>query len=389
MNWINRYLLIASIAVLLILNEFTLVFFDPTPPLSERALFLIRSFNIVVLLIALNGFSYLKPVSRWIINYIAPSLIAVIFLDIGLSILGFGYPRHYEQENIERYPSPMDGFSGKPDVKDHNNLGFRGEFASTENSYNIAIFGGSTAYNGTPPIIEIVQELVIKSGINAEVFNFGSVSSNHTQHIHRLLKFIDDFNFDLVIFYGGGNETLQYSVYDPRPGFPYNFFFRNELNPLIQSLLRYSSIFGALDLFSNGMVSGLRALNIKTKDSSWAQKVVNKYWHDLSVANRLTTKLVTTNTCDKASFLSITQPGNPHSEEQTHLWNLLKQSMNEFDASWLHLNLTSLSTEVEFTDIIHLTQSSREFVAKKIASEVITIYKEKCRIDQHEKFQLN
>ena len=121
MNWINRYLLIASAAVLLILNEFTLVFFDPNPPLSERALFLIRSFNVVVLFIALNGFSYLKPVSRWIINYIAPSLIAVILLDIGLSILGFGYPSHYEQENIERYPSPMDGFSGKPDVKDHNN----------------------------------------------------------------------------------------------------------------------------------------------------------------------------------------------------------------------------------------------------------------------------
>ena len=157
---------------------------------------------------------------------------------------------------------------------------------------------------------------------------------------------------------GGGNETLQYSLYDPRPGFPYNFFFRNELNPLIQSLLRYSSIFGALGLFSNGMISELRILNIKTKDSSWAQKVINKYWHDLSVANRLITKLVTTNTCAKASFMSVTQPGNPHSEEQVHLWNSLKKSMNEFYASWLHLDLTSLSIYVEFTDIIHLTQSS-------------------------------
>ena len=60
--------------------------------------------------------------------------------------------------------------------------------------------------------------------MNVGVYNFGSVSSNHSQHVHRLIEFSDRYSFDLVIFYGGGNETFQYANYDPRPGYPYIFF---------------------------------------------------------------------------------------------------------------------------------------------------------------------
>ena len=45
-----------------------------------------------------------------------------------------------------------------------------------------------------------------------KTFNFSSVSSNHNQHLHRLLKYTD-LNFDLVIFYGGFNETIQTYLY--------------------------------------------------------------------------------------------------------------------------------------------------------------------------------
>ena len=115
------------------------------------------------------------------------------------------YQSHYNQENIERYPTPSDTFRGKPNVRDHNSFGFRGEFDDEADSYNVAIFGGSTTYHGNPPIINLVANELEAQGISIDTFNFSSVSSNHS-HVHRLLEFSDRYRFDLVIFYGGVNE---------------------------------------------------------------------------------------------------------------------------------------------------------------------------------------
>ena len=48
-----------------------------------------------------------------------------------------------------------------------------------------------------------------KQGVENIVYNFSSNSSNHNQHIHRLIKFLN-YKYDAVIFYGGNNETIQY-----------------------------------------------------------------------------------------------------------------------------------------------------------------------------------
>jgi hypothetical protein len=65
-------------------------------------------------------------------------------------------------------------------------------------------------------------------------------------------------------------------------------------------------------------------------------------------------------------------------EEQVNLWNLLMQTVNQFDNSWLHLDLTGLATQVEFTDIIHVTQSSRDLIGVEIAREVGKLFEERC-----------
>ena len=76
-----------------------------------------------------------------------------------------------------------------------------------------SFFGGSTGYNGNPPISDLIENL--NNIIKVKTYNFSSVSSNHNQHLHRLLKY-SNLKFDLIIFYGGFNETIQtYS----RPGF--------------------------------------------------------------------------------------------------------------------------------------------------------------------------
>ena len=89
--------------------------------------------------------------------YILPSLLVVIALDLGLNFLGFGYPSHYTEEKILRYPTPMDSFSGKPNEMGHNEFGFRGKFENKINYLSIAFFGGSTGYLGEPTIIENIK----------------------------------------------------------------------------------------------------------------------------------------------------------------------------------------------------------------------------------------
>ena len=382
MNWTNRRHLFFWALLLIVFNEFTLQFFDKNPPISDSMLLKIRAFDVGIFLIActanllVQSIAYLQAASRFFILYVMPTVLAIILLDVSLGVIGFGYPSHYEQENIERFPNPSDTFRGKPNARDHNEFGFRGKFSGSSESYNVAIFGGSTTYNGDPPIIEMVRNIITDEGINIEVFNFGSVSSNHTQHVHRLLEFSDRFRFDLVIFYGGGNETLQYASYDPRPGHPYNFFFRYELNPLMQSVLRYSSILGTVDQFTGGSLSGLKAIKSATLDSNWSVDVVENYWRDLNLANNLVSELVEPNVCSSPTFLSITQPGNPGTQLSSLVWDQLIESVGRFNGSWRHMDFSIMAPNVDFTDSIHLTQKSRAVIANKIAKIVGEVYRE-------------
>ena len=262
---VNKKHLIISILFVILINEFTVSFFDKTPPLSDYSLYLVRTIDILFILFGLFynfliNINIIKKIFKIIINYLTPIIITLIILDISLSLAGFGYPTNYEEEKLERSPHPTDVFRGKPNVRDHNEFGFRGDFINSQDSFNVAFFGGSTGYNGDPTIIEIVKQNLLSKKIKINVFNFSSVASSHSQHTHRLLEFSDQINLDLVIFYGGGNETIQYLNFDPRPGYPYNFYFRNELNPLKQVLIRYSSIIGIIEYYSGGIISGLKKI---------------------------------------------------------------------------------------------------------------------------------
>lgn len=388
-SWINtRYAVFAALIVIAFINEFTLVIFDDNPPLGDSTVVKIRIFDLLLLIFALlfkQIVSYfvplIKSMSHFTINYMLPVCITVVALDLTLGLIGFGYPSHYEQENIQRFPSPSDSFKGKPNAADHNEFGFRGDFRTLTNSYNVAIFGGSTTYNGNPPIVELMADELINQGMEIEVYNFGSVGSNHSQHVHRLIEFSDRFNFDLVIFYGGGNETLQYASYDPRPGYPYNFFFRNELVPWKQAMLRASSILGTIDMFSRGLISGLRDLKNTHIDAEWQKEIVMNYWRDLRLASSISRSIVQPNTCNKTQFLSVMQPGNPSTVLERDIWHELLSSQREIvtSANWHHLDLTHLASGLQFTDIIHVSQQSRKLIASEMANVVSEIHSSDCR----------
>jgi hypothetical protein len=307
-----------------------------------------------------------------------PSLFAIIFLDISLRSLGYGYMWGWEVDKITRHPHPSDNFRGQPNVKDHNEYGFRGNFKSSNDSFNVAFFGGSTAYFGNPPIIEIVRNNLIQEGININVFNFGSVASNHSQHVRRLLDFSDKIKLDLVIFYGGGNETLQPVRYDPRPGYPYNFFFRNELSPFIQTMLKYSSILATIDIHTGGKISGLKIIRDSEFTPQWPDKIINNYWRDLSIANNLSQNLIQPNYCFQTKFVSILQPLKPSLKLEKDVWDKLVESSKLFDRKWTHLDL-SMINDIEFNDIFHVNQISKERIASNISPIVKEFFQKECK----------
>ncbi len=395
MNFLNTRLVLISFIILILLNEFTLVYLDNNPPLSETSIFRIRIFNFLILLLPFyfrlikNIFSFLKinifldkfiVFSNFILKIIFPTFITIILFDIFLGLIGYGYDSHYRQENIERFPSPYDSFSGKPDSSNHNEFGFRGNFAKknqlNSEDISIAFFGGSTGYNGNPPISDLVSKEIRFRGFKSIPYNFSSTSSNHTQHLHRLLKFHNKFHFDFVIFYGGSNETLQYLDYDRRPGYPYNFFYRQELSSFLQTVLRYSSILGEFDKHT-GFISGISEIRNNYSDSKWKNSIIDKYWEDLSSANRLTKSMIKPNSCSSPTFISVLQPANPKLIKHKEMWNLLVSSSSEkkYDN---HLDLSNLSKELLFTDIVHIDQQSRLRISDAIVDFIFPIIKNKC-----------
>jgi len=195
-----------------------------------------------------------KGLSKFVrsINYFLFLGIIIVICDMVVfrHFLDYGYPRHYEEEDVLRYPVPYIEFTGKPDAKDHNEFGFRGKSLEDSNSsdYKIAFWGGSTGYFGDPTIAEVVEkELNEILEIDVFVANYSVVSSNHRQHLHGLIEYLPKYEPDLVIFYGGYNELVQTAYYDPRPGYPYNFFYRAETSPLIKLLVENSALIGEFD----------------------------------------------------------------------------------------------------------------------------------------------
>ena len=132
--------------------------------------------------------------------------IIILFLIVGdvfFKLKGHGYNNEFNESHLERYVYPYDMFRSKPNVLDHNSNGFRGPELENFNSdkiLKIGFFGGSTGYFGNPSVPKLIEKNLKKRGIDNVVFNFSSVASNHTQHIHRLVQFLE-WKFYLIIFY--------------------------------------------------------------------------------------------------------------------------------------------------------------------------------------------
>ena len=301
------------------------------------------------------------------INFIFIFLFFFISADIFCSIV-FNYGK--EDEMFRRYPSPYDMFRGKPNQKFkfiNNSFGFRGDEIKDikDKKLTIGFFGGSTGYNGRPPIIDIISDLLKKDGILNRVYNFSSTSSNHSQHLHRLIEFME-YPFDIIIFYGGGNETEGYYYYDPRPNYPYNFYYKNELNNFSKIILENSFFFYELDKLT-GWISRRNILQKEKNDNFelWSQKILENYFSVLIKAQNITYNSLKPNICSKSNFFAFFQPLNPTNKEvffmqEKIIKSELKNNINNF------YDLSLIKDKLNFTDTIHVTDSSNFFVANEI-----------------------
>jgi hypothetical protein len=303
--------------------------------------------------------------------YLAYLIFIIILVDIFVfhGLLGFGYPRHYEQENIQRFPKPYVEFTGKPNVENHNEYGFRGDSfnKAKANDLKIAFFGGSTGYAGDPPIAKIIEkELTRLLGKNVFVANYSVVSSNHRQHLHAIIEFLPEFKPDIIIFYGGYNETIQSGYYDPRPGYPYNFFYRAETKPFLKLLLENSALIGEIDK-KTGYFTGLAKLRAEEKPflPAWNNRIVSKYFETLLLAKK-TSQVLESKVYNHTKFFAFYQPFQlPDNFIVAHneIKRKIKKSDYIFDVS---SEYESLGKQV-YLDIVHVNQNANEVMGKRIA----------------------
>ena len=367
-------------------NEFTLSYFDKTPPLSESSILSIRKIQLIAIILFLyfryiyfnKELNFINVKILLFIKKISFVLLIIIFCDVILKFVGFGLKKHWFEENEIRYNSPYDVFSNKPNTLDHNELGFRGPKLKEnldKDTISIAFLGGSTGYTGTPPIPELLSKQLNDLNIKNVVYNFSVNSSNHNQHIHRLIKYMN-YPYDIVIFYGGNNESLQYLQYDTRPSYPYNYFIKNDLPVYKTFLLRYSSIIGIIEN-KTGIISGLnkKRKEINLNFESWSTRVVDNYTNTINNAKILFQNSIKTNACDNLLFIPILQPVNPTNDNESKLWekmrNSIKNNSNFIDYSYIY-------KDINFFDNVHVDQASRVKISELMTIDLQSIIINNC-----------
>ncbi len=301
-----------------------------------------------------------------VIKYLAFLVLVTAILDVVVMRVILNYGHYRQLDHHHRYPAPYVMFTGKPNVRSHNELGYPGASPTraSEGDLKIAFFGGSTGYLGKPPIAELLQQELGKQLGKVFIANYSAVSANHRQHLHGMVEYLPQFKPDIVIFYGGYNEHMPPFRWDPRPGYPYNYYYREETAPFTQLLMKNSALFGLLDR-KYGRVSSLAQLRESNRAFSeeWLNSLADKYFETIEIANNVARAFRSTR-CKTTKFVAFYQPfkiretfAKTHESirERTQTLEYVFDVSAEFEPS-------------DFTDHVHVKQEARAQMANTIAT---------------------
>lgn len=351
---------------ILILNEYTLPFFI-NKDISNITKIQLRFFNISSICSLLIFLIFYQKFKRLNFKYKTCTVIlTIIFFDFLSGYFHFGYP----QKSNFYYLYPYDWLRNKPNILDHNLDGFRGKkanFDRKKEDYVIGFFGGSTGYNGEPPIPNILENYIKELEISTLVINFSSPSSNHNQHLHRLIEF-SQFKFDLIIFYGGANEIIQPYYYDFRPGYPYNFYLHDsDTNLFVNVLIKYSNFIGEYD--KRFKIYNFRLFNPQTSNeelfNNWFKDIKNNYFQTIKKSKLQTLKIIKPNRCKESKFLAIFQPLNfvgSSDPRPIFMYDNTRKIIRDYKI----YDFYNLKNQLKFLDYVHVDQLSNKIIAKEI-----------------------
>ncbi len=171
--------------------------------------------------------------------------------------------------------------------------------------YRMIMLGGSAVFNGSPRAASIpgaLEAALRRAGrANVRVYNWGVYSAVSGQELAALLFAALDYQPDMILVYNGANDlTLPY-VFDPRPGYPFDFMATEGARRIIAGewslfdlyalLLRPSALGYAVFQFEiEAQITGraARAAEVGAGSAAWREALAQTYADNLARMCQLT-----------------------------------------------------------------------------------------------------
>jgi hypothetical protein len=291
-----------------------------------------------------------------------------------------------------------------------NSEGFRIEreilLPKPADEIRIFVMGGSTVVFGAPLANSIpgaIETALHAGGLpQARVYNFGVASFLSGQELSLLVHRLADLEADLVIAYDGGNDLFSPWMYDPRPGYPYNFVAWEEAidglsntgpkSKTIAGVAQDSALLQALVGTTEWNIrNGLDRLrrNVGFASEPWKRALVNSYAHNIAAMCRNAQ-------ANGALFAAYFQPMLPYSRtldsrqlkmsggaemveglrEERELVPAAVAAQLAKTAAGARCQFGDLSAFFEnapatFFDIIHIGNEANQQIARRIARDLL------------------
>ena len=167
--------------------------------------------------------------------------------------------------------------------------------------------------------------------------------------------------------------------YDPRPGYPYNYWIRGELSPIRYLLLRYFSIISEIEKMT-GKISKIDKIKKKVNygTDQWVDKVTDNYIDTLLTSKNLTESFINSSKCKKTNFFAIYQPISKKRIGDELTLKLVNQTINKINNYDFIYDFSNLYEEKYFSDLAHVNQEAKEIMAKSIVDLIKKKYKDFC-----------